>query len=484
VEHVEPGAKVRTGGGTLQPDWAVQHVANQTLASTSAAKENAFRRSLPLLKAAAALDAKVERGHLDSAARAAKLYREAIALLEQACASAEFSEKVKASMATRMQAANDSLTKLERITNGQPEPEPEPEPQPERNSCPEGVPPNPAVQAESKAYSAATNSSGTIDAMEIFKQSVGILKQAAALDAKALRGDRDAAPEAFRLYSAGSKNLRTALAAPSCSDKLRVALENKLSSVMKRLDTLKSLAGASVAVDTEAGTGSRTGVGTPVGATALCLVGEMMCEPETDGHTEDAQKRRGMSAGTVESGTGASHTTKGQLQSVSPAEVVDVSKEDYEQAAKWSNAEAERAAIRQQAQTAREQVALKTKSAVAAKLEEEAARRQARARQQREAAQARTEALQAVEQARQVMKWCRVLCRGDRLIYVYVRQETMASRNVERRECLQQKERAAAEQRAKRKAEIEDMDAQMGSIEFVEDLSGEKCRGIIQELVP
>eukprot|EP01047_Picozoa_sp_COSAG01_P078036 COSAG01_NODE_14272_length_1474_cov_1.269091_2_plen_192_part_00 len=191
-----------------------------------------------------------------------------------------------------------------------------------------------------------------------------------------------------------------------------------------------------------------------------------------------------MSAGTVESGTGASHTTKGQLQSVSPAEVVDVSKEDYEQAAKWSNAEAERAAIRQQAQTAREQVALKTKSAVAAKLEEEAARRQARARQQREAAQARTEALQAVEQARQVMKWCRVLCRGDRLIYVYVRQETMASRNVERRECLQQKERAAAEQRAKRKAEIEDMDAQMGSIEFVEDLSGEKCRGIIQELVP
>ena len=64
--------------------------------TASAASSNLFKKSVPILKKAAAADARAKRGELAAVGEAVAMYGEGIALLEQAIDSPDFNDKVRA----------------------------------------------------------------------------------------------------------------------------------------------------------------------------------------------------------------------------------------------------------------------------------------------------------------------------------------------------------------------------------------------------
>ena len=62
--------------------------------TASAASSNLFKKSVPILKKAAAADARAKRGELAAVGEAVEMYGEGIALLEQAIDSPDFNDKV------------------------------------------------------------------------------------------------------------------------------------------------------------------------------------------------------------------------------------------------------------------------------------------------------------------------------------------------------------------------------------------------------
>ena len=63
--------------------------------TASAASSNLFKKSVPILKKAAAADARAKRGELAAVGEAVEMYGEGIALLEQAIDSPDFNDKVR-----------------------------------------------------------------------------------------------------------------------------------------------------------------------------------------------------------------------------------------------------------------------------------------------------------------------------------------------------------------------------------------------------
>ena len=63
--------------------------------TASAASSNLFKKSVPILKKAAAADARAKRGELAAVGEAVAMYGEGIALLEQAIDSPDFNDKVR-----------------------------------------------------------------------------------------------------------------------------------------------------------------------------------------------------------------------------------------------------------------------------------------------------------------------------------------------------------------------------------------------------
>ena len=76
--------------------------------TASAASSNLFKKSVPILKKAAAADARAKRGELAAVGEAVAMYGEGIALLEQAIDSPDFNDKVR----------HGSLTRLTRWSSG------------------------------------------------------------------------------------------------------------------------------------------------------------------------------------------------------------------------------------------------------------------------------------------------------------------------------------------------------------------------------
>ena len=248
-------------------------------AALRAASTNPFKESVPILKEAAAADARVRQGDESSAPEALRLYRQGLALLEEAIADPQFKAGVKAAMRKRVTSAHSRVTTLEKMvgdaatsaaTAGT------------LLAIPAGTTESPknlgdssavadewqahmdaaaaagraaeaaAAAAASAAPNDPANNAGSLSAAVVtaaqsapgvdpFKASIPLLKEAAASDARVKRGDFASAPEALRLYREGVSLLMEASESPKYNEKVKAAMGKRLSLGQERLVQLAKI---------------------------------------------------------------------------------------------------------------------------------------------------------------------------------------------------------------------------------------------------